>query len=266
MLSRILRCLVSFIIAGTPLFQSETLPESCCQYSNVDANRFMCVASQRKHRQRRGDGHDADMHNSVIHTFVGYDRYDKSGGGDSPELTVPRVGLYAVYFTSFAEPENAAFMMVSWVASLRLRMVRTFPSRMTTTRSDSSRISGSSDEMNTMETPESASSAIIRCTSLLAWTSIPRVGSSRIRSLGTVASHLAMTTFCWFPPERLEIACSRFVSLMSSDLMYLSVISRSWVRLMMPNQLVSTLWILIVRLSRTVMLSTRDWTFRSSGR
>src|SRR5450756_2061712 len=79
MLSRILRCLVSFIIAGTPLFQSETLPESCCQYSNVDANRFMCVASQRKHRQRRGDGHYADMHNSVIHTFVGYDRYDSQG-------------------------------------------------------------------------------------------------------------------------------------------------------------------------------------------
>src|SRR5664280_3215648 len=48
MLSRILRCLVSFIIAGAPLFQSETLPESCCQYSNVSTNRFMVACPVKK--------------------------------------------------------------------------------------------------------------------------------------------------------------------------------------------------------------------------
>ena len=42
----------------------------------------------------------------------------------------------------------------------------------------------------------------------LAPTSIPRVGSSRMISLGFVASHLARITFCWFPPDRFLISCS----------------------------------------------------------
>src|ERR1700722_16267294 len=32
---------------------------------------------------------------------------------------------------------------------------------------------------------------------------MPRVGSSRINSRGVRLSHLAMTTFCWLPPDRL---------------------------------------------------------------
>ena len=31
---------------------------------------------------------------------------------------------------------------------------------------------------------------------------MPRVGSSKIRTFGSSASHLARTTFCWLPPER----------------------------------------------------------------
>ena len=42
---------------------------------------------------------------------------------------------------------------------------------------------------------------MIRWTSTLAPMSMPRVGSSRIRTVGFDASHLASTTFCWLPPD-----------------------------------------------------------------
>ncbi len=38
-------------------------------------------------------------------------------------------------------------------------------------------------------------------TSALAPMSMPRLGSSRRRTSGSVASILPMTTFCWLPPE-----------------------------------------------------------------
>src|ERR1700722_4242456 len=44
--------------------------------------------------------------------------------------------------------------------------------------------------------------------SAFAPTSIPRVGSSRINNFGSVASHRASKTFCWFPPLRLRNSCS----------------------------------------------------------
>ena len=50
--------------------------------------------------------------------------------------------------------------------------------------------------------PSPASSDINRCTSAFVPTSMPRVGSSMIRTFGPVASHLPSTTFCWLPPER----------------------------------------------------------------
>ena len=46
------------------------------------------------------------------------------------------------------------------------------------------------------------------CTSALAPTSMPRVGSSRISTCGRVFSHLASMIFCWLPPE----SCSTGVS------------------------------------------------------
>ena len=41
------------------------------------------------------------------------------------------------------------------------------------------------------------------CTSAFAPTSTPRVGSSRMRTLGSSSSHFASSTFCWLPPDRL---------------------------------------------------------------
>ncbi len=59
-----------------------------------------------------------------------------------------------------------------------------------------------------MPRPDAASSETIRCTSTLAPISMPRVGSSRMRTCGSVASHLAMTTFCWLPPDSAFAAWS----------------------------------------------------------
>ena len=72
----------------------------------------------------------------------------------------------------------------------------TRPSRSTTMRSHIPTSSGNSDEMRMIAMPCRASSAIIACTSDLLWTSMPCVGSSRIRTRGRVASHLERTTFC----------------------------------------------------------------------
>jgi hypothetical protein len=37
---------------------------------------------------------------------------------------------------------------------------------------------------------------------------MPRVGSSRISTFGSMASHLPRTTFCWFPPLRFSTGVS----------------------------------------------------------
>ena len=65
-----------------------------------------------------------------------------------------------------------------------------------------------SEEIIKIARPCLASSAMMWCTSALAWMSTPWVGSSKISSLGLVASHLASTTFCWFPPDRLPMGCA----------------------------------------------------------
>ena len=33
---------------------------------------------------------------------------------------------------------------------------------------------------------------------------MPLVGSSRMMTCGCVASHLAITTFCWLPPDKIS--------------------------------------------------------------
>ena len=63
-------------------------------------------------------------------------------------------------------------------------------------------ITWSSDEMYTHDLPSSARSSTSCWISALVPTSMPRVGSSMISTLGLVDSHLASTTFCWLPPER----------------------------------------------------------------
>ena len=62
--------------------------------------------------------------------------------------------------------------------------------------------SGSSEEMIRTALPDLASSRIsvddlAPCVPM----SMPAVGSSRISTSGSVASHLAITTFCALPPE-----------------------------------------------------------------
>jgi len=64
------------------------------------------------------------------------------------------------------------------------------------------------------EDPKAARSEMMRWTSSMAAASMPRVGSSRIRIRGRVASHWAMTTFCWWPPQRLWTVCSRPAALL----------------------------------------------------
>ena len=77
-------------------------------------------------------------------------------------------------------------------------------------RSLSRSTSSSSAETKSTETPSSQSDSTSRCTSVFAPTSMPRVGSSRIRSLGSVRSHRASSTFCWLPP--LSVPTTRFGS------------------------------------------------------
>src|SRR5690606_24177601 len=81
------------------------------------------------------------------------------------------------------------------------KVAASLPSRMTSTRSDKPRTSGSSDEMRMMARPSSASRRSMRWISDLALTSMPRSGSSRIRSFGCFTSHLPRAIFCWFPPD-----------------------------------------------------------------
>ena len=50
----------------------------------------------------------------------------------------------------------------------------------------------------------------------LAPTSTPRVGSSRISTLGSVISQRASSTFCWLPPLSVPTCCSGFAGRMSS--------------------------------------------------
>ncbi len=63
--------------------------------------------------------------------------------------------------------------------------------------------------MKSTDTPSSQSERTSRCTSVLAPTSIPRVGSSRISSRGPVSSQRASSTFCWLPPLSVPTTCVR---------------------------------------------------------
>ena len=117
-----------------------------------------------------------------------------------------------------------------------------------------------------METPSAARSETIRCTSAFAATSIPRVGSSRIRIRGRVASHFAITTFCWLPPDKSFTTCSRVAMRMRSEETYESVSSSSFLRPRKARKRRRARWTASVRFSRTFMGRTRACTLRSSGR
>ena len=86
----------------------------------------------------------------------------------------------------------AARTSVSGVEFLALAGPPTMrPSRITSTRSDMPRISGSSDETMMTLNPSPASSLMKACTAALEPMSMPLVGSSRMMTFGLVASHFA---------------------------------------------------------------------------
>ena len=58
--------------------------------------------------------------------------------------------------------------------------------------------------MSSTETPSRAISPISSWSSVLVLMSMPTVGSSTIRISVSAASHLAIETFCWLPPERVD--------------------------------------------------------------
>ena len=101
-------------------------------------------------------------------------------------------------------PAIAAAPIASSVNCERANSPTMRPFRMTRIRSLIPMISGRSEEMSSTAMPFPASASIFCRTSAFAPTSMPRVGSSRISSEGSVLSHLPSTTFCWFPPLRAE--------------------------------------------------------------
>ncbi len=95
------------------------------------------------------------------------------------------------------------------------------PSAITSTRSQRSGSSSGSEEMTSTAMPCAARSRISRWISPRAPMSTPRVGSSRISTLGPRSSQRPITTFCWLPPlsrptgvstDGVLIASSRTVS------------------------------------------------------
>ena len=115
----------------------------------------------------------------------------------------------------------------SSVASARAISAWIAPSCSTRIRSDIARTSGRSLEMRMIASPDAASSEMIRWTSTLAPMSMPRVGSSRMSTRGSVASHFARTTFCWLPPDRAPTSWSTPVARIRSWSTYRAPSARS---------------------------------------
>ena len=93
-----------------------------------------------------------------------------------------------------------------WRSAARRRCA---PARMTTIRSVEAEqlgeLGGDHEDGDAGLRPAPRSAGRSRA---LAPTSMPRVGSSRIRMRGSRASQRASTTFCWLPPESLRTSCS----------------------------------------------------------
>ncbi len=56
---------------------------------------------------------------------------------------------------------------------------------------------------------------------------MPRVGSSKMITLGVIASHLASTTFCWLPPDSTVTAVRSAGALMFSRRRWRSAVAAS---------------------------------------
>ena len=155
-------------------------------------------------------------------------------------------------------------MMRSSVASRRENSPTSVPLRMTRIRSLMPRISGSSDEMNRTASPSPASRSMIACTSALAPTSIPRVGSSRISTFGGIISQRPMTIFCWLPPLSVETCTSCEAARMASVSIIRWTSTYSRALLINPIRL-NTRSARRERFVRTGSIGTSPRTRRSSG-
>ncbi len=93
---------------------------------------------------------------------------------------------------------------------------------------------------------------------------MPRVGSSRMSTLGRAASQRASTTFCWLPPESLPTSWSREGVRTLSRSTYSAPMRRSARRCTIRKR-VSRRRMARVAFSRTLRMSTRPSRLRSSG-
>jgi len=100
-----------------------------------------------------------------------------------------------VPIVAFMRPSQRARGPLAF-ASARSKQARRRPRRITAMRSAIPNTSGSSDETRMTARPRCTSSRMTLYTAAFEPTSIPLVGSSRIRIFGAVCSHLASTTFC----------------------------------------------------------------------
>src|SRR6266849_4354502 len=93
---------------------------------------------------------------------------------------------------------------------------------------------------------------------------MPRVGSLSRMMRGSVISHLAITTFCWLPPDRVETASLRALILICSRAMPRSTAARSLARSTKgPVEMASS--DAIARLSAIDIGSINPSVLRSSG-
>ncbi|MNY69468.1 hypothetical protein D3C86_2074140 [compost metagenome] len=74
-----------------------------------------------------------------------------------------------------------------------------------------------SEEMKITAMPPWARRRICSMISCLAATSMPRVGSSRIKRRGSMAIQRARMAFCWLPPESRPMGLSTLSVLMPSS-------------------------------------------------
>jgi len=98
----------------------------------------------------------------------------------------------AIAYRSIKSPENSDFFSSFTI----------FPLRITYIRSLIPITSWSSEEIIKMAAPLLTIESIRLYIADFAPTSMPLVGSSKIKSFGFAHSHFERTTFCWFPPLR----------------------------------------------------------------
>src|SRR2546425_115649 len=166
----------------------------------------------RQHAQGHDDGGDARIGDEHALDGLGGDP-DHDGGEPRHPHPIPADGERSPggcqqAMSRLSPTWVMAAPTASGVASARSNKAAMRPPLMTRTRSAMPSTSGSSLEIMMMPRPFWTSLPMSAWISALAPTSMPRVGSSMIRMRGSVPSHFATTTFCWFPPDSWRAICS----------------------------------------------------------